>query len=51
MYYQFPSIVISCKTIVKYHNQDVYTDSQDTEEYISAYISPLDLFFHFLKFY
>lgn len=27
---QFPSMVTSCKTIVKYDNQDIHTDNQDT---------------------
>ena len=39
MSYQFPSMEISCQTIVKYHNQDIYIDNQDTEHF-HRYVHP-----------
>ena len=39
----FPLMEISCQTIVKYHNQDIYIDNQDTEHFHPTFIPPLAL--------
>lgn len=38
---QFLHIVISCKAVVQYHNQDVGIDSQDTEHLFPSFLGSL----------